>query len=239
MLLYALCYAATLPAGELPDVPSPGANNVDADKSPYIFMWAPIAWALAGYFLTGWRWVFKTGEEGRDCLVLAAVLSVVMAVVCRRLSCPRRRRAGSAGTSVGKALAMLQDPSFLIFIIISMAAAGMMQFYFLGTAQFMQDNGISAEERPGRHGDCPGDAGDCDPVRARLDRPGGRLQVDADAGGRLLADSVRHLRDPQTAGGDRRGPGVSRPGVCLLHHRRADVRRRRWRPKGPERPCRR
>ena len=48
-------------------------------------MWAPIAWALAGYFLTGWRWIFKTGEEGRDCLVLAAVLSVVMAVVCGAL----------------------------------------------------------------------------------------------------------------------------------------------------------
>ncbi len=43
---------------------------------------------------------------------------------------------------------MLKDASFLIFIIISMVAPGMMQFYFLGTAQFMQDNGISPKNVP-------------------------------------------------------------------------------------------
>jgi MFS family permease len=43
---------------------------------------------------------------------------------------------------------MFKDSSFLIFIIISMIAPGMMQFYFLGTAQFMQDNGISAKNVP-------------------------------------------------------------------------------------------
>ena len=43
---------------------------------------------------------------------------------------------------------MLGRPDFLVFIIISIAAAGMMQFYFLGTAQFMQDNGIATNNVP-------------------------------------------------------------------------------------------
>ncbi len=144
ILLYSLCYAATLPLVNALMFFHLAKNNVDTANSAYIFMWAPIAWALAGYFLTGWRWVFKTGEEGRDCLVLAAALSVVMAVVCGGFL-PSTPPAGDAG---GSALGMLRIPSFLIFLLISMAAAGMMQFYFLGTAQFMQDNGIPPKNVP-------------------------------------------------------------------------------------------
>jgi MFS family permease len=148
MLVYALFYAATLPLVNslmFHHLAVAGAST----KSPIIFMWAPIAWALTGYFLTGWRWTFKTGEEGRDCLILAAVLSVIMAVVAGALLPATPPAGGSAaGSSIAKALGMLQNPSFLIFIIISMVAPGMQQFYFLGTAQFMQDNGISAKNVP-------------------------------------------------------------------------------------------
>lgn len=143
VLLYAFFYAATLPLVNSLMFHHLKLNGA-GDKFPYIFMWAPIAWALAGYFLTGWRWIFKTGEEGRDCLILAAVLSVVMAVVCGALL-PATPPSSQPGVS---ALGMLKDSSFLIFIIISMIVPGMMQFYFLGTAQFMQDNGIAAKNVP-------------------------------------------------------------------------------------------
>jgi len=143
LLVYAFFYAATLPLVNSLMFHHLKLNGV-GDKFPYIFMWAPIAWALAGYFLTGWRWIFKTGEEGRDCLVLAAVLSVVMAVVCGALL-PATPPSAQEGAS---AWGMLKNSSFLIFIIISMIAPGMMQFYFLGTAQFMQDNGISPKNVP-------------------------------------------------------------------------------------------
>ncbi len=145
MLLYALCYAGTMPLVNSLMFRHLKDNGVDASASAYIFMWAPIAWALAGYFLTGWRWRFKTGEEGRDCLVLAAVLSVIMAVVSSFM--PNTPPAGGAGTMLD-ALSMLGTPTFLVFILISIAGAGMMQFYFLGTAQFMQDNGISSKNVP-------------------------------------------------------------------------------------------
>lgn len=148
LLVYALFFAATLPLVNSLMFHHLGVNKADA-ASPYIFMWAPIAWALAGYFLTGWRWIFKTGEEGRDCLVLAGVLSVVMAVVSGAvLPATPPAEASAGGSSIGNALGMLRDSNFLIFIIISFVAAGMMQFYFLGTAQFMQDRGIAPKNVP-------------------------------------------------------------------------------------------
>jgi len=148
IFLYSLCFAATLPLVNSLMFYHLGKNNVDIGRSsPLIFMWAPIAWALAGYFLTGWRWIFKTAEQGRDCLVLAAVLSVVMVVVCGGFL-PGTPPANTGGTPIVDALSMLRIPSFLVFFLISMAAAGMMQFYFLGTAQFMQDNGVAGKNVP-------------------------------------------------------------------------------------------
>jgi MFS family permease len=146
MLLYALCYAGTIPLVNSLMFHHLAANKIDVAKSAYIFMWAPIAWALAGYFLTAWRWIFKTGEEGRDCLVLAAVLSVIAAVVSSYM--PETRPGGTIGAPMVKALSMLGNADFLVFILISVVAAGMMQFYFLGTAQFMQDNGIAPKNVP-------------------------------------------------------------------------------------------
>ena len=146
ILLYSLCYAATIPLVNALMFHHLNANNIDLGKSTYIFMWAPIAWALAGYFLTGWRWIFKTGEEGRDCLVLAAALSIVMAVTCFLM--PDTPPAKTGEIPILKAFNMLGNSNFLVFIIISLVAAGMMQFYFLGTAQFMQDNGIAPKNVP-------------------------------------------------------------------------------------------
>jgi predicted MFS family arabinose efflux permease len=54
----------------------------------------------------------------------------------------------TGGTPVLQAMGMLHNPTFLVFILITIAAAGMMQFYFLGTAQFMQDNGIASKNVP-------------------------------------------------------------------------------------------
>jgi len=142
MLLYSLCYAATLPL----------VNSVLFSKvsgvgdQGKVFIWAPIAWALVGYFLTGWRWKFKTAEQGRDCLYLAAVLSIIMAMSCLLLPATPPAKTGTA--PILKAMGMLGETNFLIFFVISMIVFGLMQFYFLGTAQFMQDMGIPGKNVP-------------------------------------------------------------------------------------------
>jgi len=147
MLAYSFCFAATLPLVNSLLFRQLAANNLDVGlNSAKIFIWAPIAWSLVGYFLTGWRWKFKTGEQGHDCLILAAVLSIIMAFVC--LFIPSTPPTNSGTAPILEALGMLGETQFLIFIIISMVAAGLMQFYFLGTAQFMQDIGLPAKNVP-------------------------------------------------------------------------------------------
>jgi nucleoside transporter len=142
MFLYSVFYAATLPLVNAVLF----ANVTDAAWQGKVFMWAPIAWAIAGYFLTGWRWTFKTAEKGRDCLFLAAALSVIMAVSC--LALPSTPPAGAGGTPILKAMTMLQNTNFLVFMIVSLVAGGLMQFYFLGSARFMMDTGITGRNVP-------------------------------------------------------------------------------------------
>jgi len=147
MFLYCLCFAATLPLVNSLMFSHLAKNNLDsAVYSKWIFMWAPVSWALIGYGLTGWRWKFKTGEQGRDCLYLAAILSVIMGIGCFFMPDTPPAEAGTA--PILQAMGMLTKFNFLIFIIVSMIFFGLMQFYFLGTAQFMQDMGIPARNVP-------------------------------------------------------------------------------------------
>jgi nucleoside transporter len=142
MFFYSVFYAATLPLVNAVLF----ANVTDAAWQGRVFMWAPIAWAIAGYFLTGWRWTFKTAEKGRDCLFLAAALSVIMAACC--LGLPATPPAGAGEAPIFKAMTMLQNTNFLVFMIVSLVAGGLMQFYFLGSARFMMDTGIPGKNVP-------------------------------------------------------------------------------------------
>jgi MFS family permease len=148
MLLYSLCYAATLPLVNSLMFTQLRAAGVDVGaECPKIFLWAPVAWALVGYSLTGWRQIM--GEnEGRDCLSLAGILSAVMALTCFFYLIPTPPAGGATGMPVTEALAALATP-FWLLLGLSLVVGGLMQFYFLGTAQFMQDMGISSKIVPG------------------------------------------------------------------------------------------
>jgi len=144
MLGYSALYAATIPLVNslmFSHLTDPGK------QSPGIFIWAPVAWALVGYALTGWRNLRKGEGDGSDCLKFAAILSVVMALVC--LVQPATPPKGGEGVPILKALSLMSNPTFAVFIIVSLVVAGMMQFYFLGTARFLQDMGVSARNVPG------------------------------------------------------------------------------------------
>jgi len=141
MLAYTMLYAASLPL----------VNSVmfrhldDVDKqSPGIFIWAPVAWALVGYMLTGWRNIRKAEGDGSDCLKFAAVLSILMTVVCLwQPATPPKE-----GKGMLEALSLLHEPKFAVFIAVSLVVGGVMQFYFLGTGQYLQDRGISGKNVP-------------------------------------------------------------------------------------------
>jgi len=150
MFLYSLCYCATLPLVNSIMFAHLAKNNLDPSvHSKWIFIWAPVGWALIAWSLTGWRWKFKTGEKGSDCLYLAAVLSLVMGIGCFFL--PDTPPAG-VGTPIIQAMSMFTNFNFLVFIVVSMVFFALMQFYFLGTAPFMQDMGIPAKNVPASMG---------------------------------------------------------------------------------------
>jgi nucleoside transporter len=155
LLVYCLFYAGTLPLVNA--ILFANVSGV-ADQGK-VFIWAPVAWALIGWFLTGWRWIFKTGEQGRDCLYLASVLALIMGVGCLFLlpadaptSAGQAAGAPQGESPVVQVFKMLGEGNFLLFFIVSMIFFGLMQFYFLGTAQFMQDMGIPNKNVPASMG---------------------------------------------------------------------------------------
>ncbi|MBN1908249.1 MAG: MFS transporter [Pirellulales bacterium] len=143
MFVYGLFYGATIPL--VNSVMFRHLKTAGVGEGA-VFIWAPVAWALVGYALTGFRSMRKSEGDGSDCLVFAAVLSVAMAVVCAIQ--PETAPKATEG-AMGQVLAMLKDVPFLVFILASLVIAGMMQFYFLGTAQLMQDRGLKSKFVPG------------------------------------------------------------------------------------------
>ena len=142
MGLYALCYASSLPL--VNSLMFSHLTDAQA-QSPGIFIWAPIAWVLAGWLLTAIRRLGKGGGEGSDCLVLAGILSLVMGAYCLLL--PHTPPKGGSWPIVD-ALAMFKINSILILLIVSFVLATQLQFYFLGTAQFLGDLGVQGKNVP-------------------------------------------------------------------------------------------
>jgi nucleoside transporter len=151
MGLYALCYAATLPLVNSLMFTELGKAYSDNDQvnaaSTTIFIWAPVAWVLAGLALTTWR-RFKGTGDGSDCLKLGGLLSLVMAGFCVLLPHANPPGAGGDALPFVKAFAMLSDANFQVFLIISFVVSSQVWFYFLGTAPYLQDIGVKSQNIP-------------------------------------------------------------------------------------------
>ena len=96
-------------AGQLADVRPTGQGGTCNDvsgASAKIFIMAPIAWALIGYLLTGWRQVTKTEGGAADGFVFGGLLSVAMGVSCLFLPATP-----PAGTGEGRADAASPGPA--------------------------------------------------------------------------------------------------------------------------------
>jgi MFS family permease len=147
MFLYSIFYTSTLPL--VSKVLYAHADVAALDQ--WVWFWAPVAWALIGYFLTGMRQVRKVGGDGPDGLYLAAILSLVMVAVCLIQPATPPQVVSETGVAaatanpMAEAFGMLSNSSYLLFMLVQLVVSGMMQFYFLGTGQFMQDRGINGK----------------------------------------------------------------------------------------------
>jgi MFS family permease len=145
MLLYCILYGATIPLvnslmfSHLTDASTQAAG---------IFIWAPVAWTAIGVLLSAWRNMRKGEGDGSDCLKFAAILSVLMTVVCL-VQPATPPKGGGAESPMMEALGLMSNPKFAVFIVASLVVAGTMQFYFLGTARFLTDLGVSGKNVSG------------------------------------------------------------------------------------------
>lgn len=151
MGLYALCFAATIPLVNslmFTELGKAYADNAQVNSSSAnIFIWAPIAWVLVGLGLTTWRRFRGTGD-GSDCLRLGGVLSLLMAGFCILLPHSNPPGAGGSALPFLKAVGLLSDTNFLIFLILSFVVSTQVWFYFLGTAPYLQDIGVQSQNIP-------------------------------------------------------------------------------------------
>jgi MFS family permease len=138
MFAYSIFYTATIPLITTVLYSNPGAAKVDG----WVWFWAPVSWALVGYFLTGLRQVRKVGGDGPDSLYLAAILSLVMIGACL-IQMPTKP--AGLDNPIAEALKMFQNSSYLTFMLVQLVVIGMQQFYFVGTGQFLQDRGVSGK----------------------------------------------------------------------------------------------
>ena len=144
MLLYCVLYGATIPLVNALMF----SHLTDAGKQAAgIFIWAPVAWTAIGVLLSAWRNTRKGEGDGSDCLYFAAILSAIMLVIC--LVQPATPPKGGTESPLMGAFALMNNPKFAVFIIASLVIAGTMQFYFLGTGQFLTSLGASGKNVSG------------------------------------------------------------------------------------------
>jgi hypothetical protein len=140
MLGHSLCFAPTLALVNsltFAHLPNPEVNYFR------VRMWGAVSWVLIGWMLSLWRRSGKLQVRSADSLILAAVCSFVMGLYCFTLPHTPPAHSGAGALPFVKALSLLGDPNFAIFLVISFVVTTQLQFYHLGTARFLEDIGTS------------------------------------------------------------------------------------------------
>lgn len=145
MLGHCLCFAPTLSQVNsltFAHLPNPQVYYF------WVRMWGAVSWVLIGLVLARWRRSGKTPARSADCLVLAAVCSWVMGLYCFTLPHTPPSHAGTGALPFVKAMSMLGDMNFALFLLMSFVVATQLQFYFLGTSRLLEDIGTTHSAIP-------------------------------------------------------------------------------------------
>ncbi|MCA1597094.1 MAG: MFS transporter, partial [Chloroflexi bacterium] len=78
-----------------------------------------------------------------DCIRLAAICSLALGLFCFALPHTPPRREGADPLAFARAFRLLKDPDVLVFMLVSFVVATELMFYYVLTAPFLQDLGVS------------------------------------------------------------------------------------------------
>jgi len=146
-LVYALAFAPTLALTN-----SLAFKHLTNNERQFgaVRVFGTIGWIVAGLALGLWRkgvLVPAWGSQA-DCYVLAAVFSFAMALWCLLLPHTPPTREAESPWAFLRALRMARDTRFLVFLIISFVVTTELQFYYMLSAPFLNDLGVSPDNVP-------------------------------------------------------------------------------------------
>ncbi len=150
MLVYALFFAPTLALTN--SLAFKHLANTEREFG-FVRVFGTIGWIVAGAVLTGWRrgtfeaWGIPPYPSQADCLLLASLFAFAMAAFCLALPHTPPTRSADPWAFL-KALRMARDRRFLIFLIISFVVTTELQFYYMLSAPFLNDIGVSPANVP-------------------------------------------------------------------------------------------
>ncbi len=143
MFAYSLLYAPTLALTN-----SICFHNLpDAERDfGRIRMWGTVGWIVVGLVVAGVRSQFHISSESvSDLLIIAAICSAIMGVFCFSLPHTPPRKSSESPFAFFEAIALLRDRNFLVFMAISFLVTTELQFYYIPTAPFLEDRGVSRD----------------------------------------------------------------------------------------------
>ena len=142
MMIYSLIYAPTLALTN-----SIAFINLESSEKDFgkIRVWGTVGWIAAGLLLTGWRNLGISAMQG-DTLILAGLFSIIMGLQSFSLPHTPPKKDAESPWAFLKAVKMLKDKNFLIFIIISFVVATELMFYYVLTGPFLISDKIGISE---------------------------------------------------------------------------------------------
>lgn len=145
LLLYNLCYMPTIALVNA--ISFHQMENPDK-QFPKVRVWGTIGWIVAGLIITFIQINFFEGVERSSVpMKMAAIVSIIMGLYSFTLPHTPPKNVGkeiSVGDILGlKALKLLKEPSFLIFVICSLLICIPLAFYYNFTNLFLNDLGMT------------------------------------------------------------------------------------------------
>ena len=145
LLLYNLCYMPTIALVNA--ISFHQMENPDK-QFPKVRVWGTIGWIVAGLIITFIQINFFEGVERSSVpMKMAAIVSIIMGLYSFTLPYTPPKNVGkeiSVGDILGfKALRLLKEPSFLIFVICSLLICIPLAFYYNFTNLFLNDLGMT------------------------------------------------------------------------------------------------
>ena len=114
-------------------------------KFPGVRLWGTVGFVVGGWLFTGWLYLDSDRSLG-DCLTLGGSLALLSGLYSLTLPHTPPHPDRSGGSAMGKAVGMLRDRSFLVFVVLLFFIHGMAAFSFLCTAVFLRDDAIGVAE---------------------------------------------------------------------------------------------